>query len=493
MRSKLSVILNGVNNFLPLLLLPVCLAACATNPVSGDMDLVFMSENQELEMGKAWHPQILKQHGGEYDDPKIRKYVNDLGNQLAEKSHRDHLIYHFTVLNSPMINAFALPGGYVYVTRGIMAYMGSEAELAGVIGHEIGHITARHGVRQHAKSTFAQMLLNVAARATNNPYVDDLAAVFAVAIIRGYGRNLELEADRLGAEYVARIGMDPQKMLEMLGTLKDHDEFEVQQAKEQNRRPNVYHGLFATHPKVDDRLKALIDDALKFKNNESSAEDPEVFLRKLEGVAFGPSSEEGVVKGASFYHRDLKIALKFPEGWSIDNKPSHVLARNTSDTSHIVFTVEDRNRKETPKQFLARKLGEKHLDGTSLPGEIFDSYTTVTKFNTPYGLREGRIAVAFSAKKAYIFHAASRTEKEFASNDIVFIETMNSLRQLRDDEYDLTKPLMISLVRVKPQDTFASLAKQSGFSDHAEEQLRILNGMYPDGELRVGQLIKTVR
>ncbi len=482
-------------SFLLPLVLPLCLSACAVNPVSGGKDLVFMSEDQELELGRTLHPRILKQYGGEYENLALRAYVNELGNKLAEKSHRNHLIYHFTVLDSPQINAFALPGGYVYVTRGIMAYMRSEAELAGVIGHEIGHVTARHGVRQHTQGTLVSLLAAVASRAAGNRYLNDLTGLVGTAIVRGYGREHELEADRLGAEYTAKIGHDPEKMLGVLKALKGQEEFEKQLAKEQNRPANVYHGLFATHPQNDERLKEVIAAASRLESAAPLRDDPEVFLRKIEGMTFGASEKEGVVRGSHFYHRDLDITFKFPEKWLISNRPAHVLGRNTADTSFIIFTGEDRNRKETPRQFLARKLKSKarNLRGAPLSGAQLDGYTTVAKVKTPYGTQAARVAVAFFGKSAYMFYAGSRTEGEFAANDALFLQTMNSLRPLHNAERALAKPAAISLLRVKPGDTFASLAAQSGFAHHAEEQLRLLNGMYPGGEPQPGRLIKVVR
>ena len=313
------------------------------------------------------------------------------------------------------------------------------------------------------------------------------------AIIHGYGRENELEADRLGAEYAARIGYNPEKMLDVLGVLKDQEEFEKQLAKEQNRKPNIYHGVFATHPKNDDRLKEIIAAVKRLDGVARAPDDPEAFLKRLEGLVFGPSEKEGVVKGSRFYHRELGVTFKFPDEWLIDNRPDRVLGSTTTDTSYVVLTVEDRNRKESPRDFLARKFREKDLRGERLRDSQLDGYTALAKIKTPYGTREGRVAAVFHGKNVYIFRAASRTEEEFQITDALFLETMNSLRPLRDDEHELARPLEITLVRVKSGDTFASLAAQSGFSHHAEEQLRLLNGLYPDGALKPGQLIKTVR
>ena len=477
-----------------LLALMLATISCATNPVSGQKDLVFMSENREIELGRLLHPRILKQYGGEYDDPALKAYIDELGNRLAEASHRSHLIYHFTLLDTPQINAFALPGGYIYITRGILAYMGSEAELMSVIGHEIGHVTARHGVKQHTKGVFASVLAVLATRATNSAYADDLTNLVGLAVIRGYGRKNELQADKLGAEYTAKSGRDPRKMLKVLETLKDQEEFEVQLAKEQNRRPNVYHGLFSTHPENDKRLQEFVNAAAELEGVELFPEDEEIFLERIERMAFGPSEKEGVIKGSRFYHRDLNVTFSFPQRWFIDNQPTYVLARNTSDTSFIVFTVEDRNFKtQTPHEFLKKKLGQTNLSGRELSVAGFDGYTALSDIKTPYGVRQGRIGVFFTDKKAYLFHAASRTEEEFEATDTLFFETVNSLRHLTKDDAEAMKPLEIGLIRVKPTDTFASLAKESAFSSHAEEKLRLLNGMYPGGELQPGQVIKTVR
>jgi len=282
-------------------------------------------------------------------------------------------------------------------------------------------------------------------------------------------------------------------MLSVLEVLKDQEEFEKQLAKEQNRRPNVYHGLFSTHPKNDDRLEEVTKVAAQLASGDYQHEDAEVFLRRLDGLVFGSSEKEGVVRNSRFYHRDLGITLEFPGEWLISNRRTYVLARNKADTSFIVFTAEDLNRKEDPKQFLMRELGEKELPGKPLSNAKLRGYTAKAKIKTPYGMRDGRIGALFFGKRVYVFRAASRTDEEFAGNDALFLKTMNSLRPLEENERELAKPVQIKLQRVKPGDTFASLAARSGFSHHAEEQLRILNGMYPEGEPVPGQLIKTVR
>ncbi len=166
-------------------------SGCATNPVSGGKDFVLMSEDQELEMGRQYHQEVLKEMPV-YEDPELQAYVNRIGQELAKKSHRHNLIYRFTVLDSPTVNAFALPGGYIYITRGILAYMNSEAHLAGVLGHELGHVTARHSVRQQSTGTLIQILGAAATVGTGSRAVGDLSNMLGSALISGYGRKMEL-------------------------------------------------------------------------------------------------------------------------------------------------------------------------------------------------------------------------------------------------------------------------------------------------------------
>ncbi len=205
------------SSWLALLLAPwlTGLPGCATNPVTGSSDFVLMSEQQEIALGRQSHPQILKE-SPEYTNAQLAAYVQRVGAKLAAHSHRSNLIYRFTLLDSPDVNAFALPGGYIYITRGLLAYLNSEAELAAVLGHEIGHVTARHSVRQQSASTATGLFGAVLAGVTGVSAAGDVANIAGTALVRGYGREHELEADRLGAEYLARSGYDPQAMLRVI-------------------------------------------------------------------------------------------------------------------------------------------------------------------------------------------------------------------------------------------------------------------------------------
>ena len=204
-----------------LTLILLILSACSVNPVTGKQDFVMISESQEVQMGREYNAQILKQYSI-YSDEELQEYVQSIGESLALKSHRPNLLYRFTVLDSPDINAFALPGGYIYINRGLMSYLSSEEELAAVLGHEIGHVTARHSVRQYSQSQLLG-LLSAAVEVNSGRTAGNIANLASGALLSGYGRDMELEADDLGAQYIFQDGYSPQGMYEVLSVLKDQE------------------------------------------------------------------------------------------------------------------------------------------------------------------------------------------------------------------------------------------------------------------------------
>ena len=326
-----------------LLISSLALGACATNPVTGESDFALITEDEEIEQGSEYHPQIIKTYGV-YDDAELQEYVNRIGQELAAKSHRAHLQFHFTVLDSEEINAFALPGGYIYVTRGIMAYLDSEAELAGVLGHEIGHVTARHSVRQQA-GQFASDLLSVLISATTGQSsLGNLSQQLSTGLIRGYGREHELEADRLGAEYLNNTGYDPENMLEVIGVLKDQEVYETQLAKRENRQPNIYHGVYSTHPRNDDRLKTVVRSAKKFSSDQYRDDNQSAYHKRIDDMVWGSSLNQGVVVKNRFAHPDLALSLQLPKGWKVNNNPQYLEARNPKNGAVAQIGVIARNK-----------------------------------------------------------------------------------------------------------------------------------------------------
>ena len=482
------------------LLLLVLLAmqvGCATNPVSGKDEFVLMSEEQEIALGRQENPKIIAEYG-QYDDPQLQTYVQSIGRELASKSHRRGLVYRFTVLDSTDVNAFALPGGYIYITRGLLGYLNSEAQLAAVLGHEIGHVTARHSVRQYTANAAAGLGYTIGAILVpelRNQQAQDLYNVVSTAMVRGYGREHELEADRLGAEYLARDGYDPTAMIDVIRVLKAQESFDKQLAKEEGREPHSYHGLFATHPDNDTRLQQVVAEARALKGTPTPRGDGrDVFLRHTEGLVFGPGESEGTVRGRHFYHRKLDMGLTFPRGWQVENSSDRLVGIAPGRTALLQVSVDDLNKRIPPEQFIRERLKVTELrQGKPFNAKRLSGYVGIASLNTDFGQRDGRIAAVYLDDKAYVFLGAVKDPQRFSVYDDQFADVARSLHRLSAAERKLAEPLHVHVIKAVRGTTFAALAATSPIASHAEEQLRLLNARYPSGEPVPGELLKIVR
>lgn len=469
------------------------LPGCATNPVSGQSDFVLISEEQEIALGRQYHPQLLKETPI-YDNAELAAYVQRIGAQVAAQSHRANLIYRFTVLDSQDVNAFALPGGYIYITRGLLAYLNSEAELAAVLGHEIGHVTARHSVRQQSTATATGLLGAVLAGATGVQGAGNLANIASTAIVRGYGREHELEADRLGAEYLARSNYDPQAMLRVIQVLKNQESFEIQRAKEEGREPRAYHGLFSTHPANDQRLKEVVGAANKFANANAKTNNVEAFIQRQEGLVFGDGEREGIRRGNRFYHLELDFALVFPDGWRVENKPDRLLAQSRDNDGLMQFSMEDLNKLIPPVDFLRERLKLQNMrNGESIKLDGMEGYTALADQSTRFGQLPVRFVILYRGDKALMFAGLSKTKGQPYRFDAEVLQTARSFHRLSETERALARAQRLHIIRATANTRFATLARDSALPNHPEAQLRLLNGRYPDGEPAPGELVKIVR
>ncbi|GAB6043517.1 M48 family metalloprotease [Endothiovibrio diazotrophicus] len=467
------------------------LGGCAANPVTGDSDLVLMSEQQELSLGRQGNAEVIKQYG-EYADPELKAYVDRVGKAMAAHSHRPGLIYRFTVLDSPEVNAFALPGGYIYITRGLLALLDSEAELAAVLGHELGHVTARHAVRQHTSQVVTGLLGAVIAAGTGIRGAGDVANLVGTAVVRGYGREHELEADRLGAEYLARDGYDPQAMIQVIRVLKGQEAYERQRAEEEGREPNLYHGLFATHPDNDTRLQEVVAAADQFRSGETARTDRDAFLRRLDGLTWGDSASQGILRGDTFYHPDLDFRLQAIDGWVLVNHADNLEARRKDGDARLLLSVADRNRRIEPQAFLRERLGIRDLrEGQEIDLNGLQGYTGITDGKTTWGNRPVRVAVLYHGDRAFVFQGASKSADDPFQHDAEIVAVARTFRPMTADERKRVNALHLKVRPLKGGETFVTLARHSPIADHPEEQLRLLNGRYPDGEPPAG-LVKVV-
>jgi predicted Zn-dependent protease len=474
-------------------LLTLLTVGCSTNPVTGRQDFVLMSEAQEIALGRKYSVEILKESPA-YENARLAALVQRVGETIAAGSHRSNLIYRFTVLDSKDVNAFALPGGYIYITRGLLAYLNSEAELAAVLGHEIGHVTARHSVRQQSTAMATGLLGAVLAASTGVRGADTLANMAGTALVRGYGREHELEADRLGAGYMAKSGYNPDAMLEVIGVLKNQELFEKSRAEEEDREARSYHGLFSTHPKNDKRLQEIIRTAKTSQYTQGGKINRESFIRALEGLTFGDSEAEGIVRDNRFYHKKLDFRLHFPPGWRIENDASRIVARPRSNDGLIQVTVEERNKKITPREFMRERLGLDRLSkGESFENHGMAGYTAIAETDTPYGQRPVRYTVLYRDKRAFIFAGTAKDSKDPYRYDRQILDTARSFRRLSPQERKLANETKLHIIPATGKIRYRNLAEKSPITNYAESQLRLLNDHYPKGEPRTGQLLKIVR
>jgi predicted Zn-dependent protease len=477
------------------------LTACAVNPVTGNRNFTLMSEADEMRKGQQAAIEIGKAYEVYDELPALQNYVDEIGQKLAKNSHRPQLGYHFTVVDSPEVNAFALPGGYIYVTRGILAYLNSEAELAAVLGHEIGHVTARHSVQQYSASTAANVAATVGgiAAAVFLPQlggqlaqgIQSLLGLTGNVLLSGYGRSHELEADRLGAEYLARSGYDPQAMIRVIAVLKNQELFDIEVAREEGREPRRYHGLFASHPDNDTRLQEVIGEAQQYAVPGAVDDRREEFLRRTRGMTFGDSAKQGIIRGNTFQHGEMGFTLSFPPEWRIQNKSQEVLAISPDGKAIMALSLLDEARgspADLARQRLRLNPAVQVLSMTSngLPAAILNS-------PPKWEGKPFKAGVIYLGDKAYLLAGRGDSSAAFDRHQEEISETIESFRGLSDREKKSIRPLEIRTISVTKGTTYAGLAAKSPLGSNAENYLRLLNGHYPVGEPAPGQIIKIVQ
>ena len=471
------------------LLSALALTNCAVNPVSGNPNFVTMSESQEVNVGRSEDRKIREQYSP-YDDAALQQYVSDIGQRLAKSSHRPGLQYQFLVVDSPEINAFALPGGYIYITRGILAYLNSEAELAAVLGHEIGHVTARHSVQQMSAATAANVgasVLQIFVPQMRNSAGDMLINTLGGALLSGYGREHELEADRLGAEYLARTGYDPQAMIKVVGVLKNQELFDAEVAKAEGREPRRYHGLFASHPDNDTRLQEVVREAGKISSTEKRI-NREEFLRRMEGIVFGDSPYQGIVRNQTFYHAKLGLTLQFPAGWKVVNGAQNVSA--TSPERNALVDLRSAGAAQGAPADVLRRMLKLGAGSVVTPITIGGLPAAVTQL--PISGKPTRVAVAFLGKSAYAIGLQAGSDAAFRQHQAAMEASLQSFHAITAHEREQARPLRIRVIPAAAGTTLSELAKKSPLGRFAEGHLRAINGLYPAGEPVAGQALKIV-
>jgi len=476
------------------------LAAMGGGPVFGaeeEKEEKPQKDSKEVRTAKQLHVQFTSQMGVHLD-LELQEYVQRVGEKLAAVSERPELEWKFTIIDTDDVNAFATMGGYVYISRGILPYFQNEAELAAVLGHEIAHITAEHLKSRQRKSTLSGLASAATAIFTGMPALADLTNMAGQAIISGYGREAELEADRLGARYLAKAGYDPDAMIDVISTLKDQDTFERERARLENRQPRLYHGVFASHPANDTRLQQAIATAGKTSGSATGdTANRGGFLQAVEGLPVGSSARQGMIRDNRFYHSDFQFTIALPRGWQIINEPQQLLAIAPNKEHYLQMRTQAPPADVTdPRDFAMRGLSNRRLDRTeTLDINGLKGWTGIVRGDpSPYGQSTNvRYIVIYYANLMWIFKGASRAGTTAPSGDAFFLSTANTFRRLRGNEFQLAEPHRLHIVRATQTTTIESLAKEAQVKKYPVQQLRLFNKLYPDGEPKPGDLVKTVR
>ncbi len=470
------------------LLALVAWSGCATNPVTGEREFTLMSAADEAEQGKAAAAQVEAEMGL-VADPALTSYVSQLGARLATFSPRKDTPYRFYVVSMQEPNAFALPGGYVYVSRGLLVLTRTEDELANVVGHEIGHVAARHSAQRQTRASTVGLLsvlgtlaAGVLGGADAASAVNQLGQVAGAGLIASYSRDQEREADRVGQQIAASAGWDPSAMATFLSSLER--ETRLQGA---SRRPS----FLDSHPATPERAASTATFAKQLSRGSGGpiARTQADYLRRLEGLLVGPDPAEGVVRDALFLHPVLDFRLRFPEGWQVQNARNAVAAVSPQKSAAVQLTLTGRGsdpRAAAQKDLAGQKLEVLHsgaLRVFSLP-----AFRVLARGAT----QQGTVGVDFTyfAYKGLIYRLQGISPAQsFAAAAEVFAKIAQTFRPLSDSERALCRERHLKLVPAREGESLAELSRRSG-NVWSLAETAAMNGMNEGSRLRAGEQVK---
>lgn len=470
---------------LRVLVLAFVAVGCATNPATGRRQLILMSEAEEISLGRQSDAEI-RQQMGVYQDQQLQQYVNRIGQRLAQSSHRPHLPWTFTVVDESAVNAFALPGGFIYITRGILPFLRNEAELAAVLGHEVGHVDARHSVAQYSKQTLTGGLLAVGGVLwPQGQTLLGAGSVLSQFVFLKYGRDAELEADRLGVGYAAQCGWQPDGMPGLLGTLARLDEA-------QGTRRGIPNWAL-THPPAADRVTKVQEAVTAVRTPSSTATNAVDLERVLDGLVFGDSREKGIVRGTDFLHPILRFAVKFPDRWDVVNGDDQVSAREPDPGNAVMLLELSKNASLAPEQAARADMTAAGLRGVS------GGATRINGLDAYLGTYEGtadgtRIAVQAAHIRSggqMFLLAGLAAASEFTRVQPTFAAAIQTFRPLSQQEADRIQPNRIDFRVVRSGETWESLARAAGAGVTAST-IAIMNGSDPATPPKAGARARIV-
>jgi predicted Zn-dependent protease len=460
----------------------VLAVACATNPATGAKQLILVSESQEMSMGRDYDRDVVASIGL-YPDSGAQRYIQQFGTRLAATSERPNLPWTFRVVDDPVVNAFALPGGYIYVTRGILAHLNSEAELAGVVGHEIGHVTARHSVSQMSKQQLAQIGLAVGTIASPDfeRYAGIASAGLGVLFLK-YSRDAERQADDLGLRYMRRVNFDPREMPHVFEMLT-----RVSQVQGGGRVPE----WLATHPDPENRRGRIEREIAALPQNFSGAAvNRDSYLQRLDGLVFGNNPREGYFTGSQFFHPELRFRLTFPEGWTTNNGKQAVAAVSPQKDAVVELSLaKEPTADAAARTFLSQRgVTSGYPARTTVGGlpAVGAAFTAATENGTQRGTV---LCVEYGGAVYRLVGYA--TEARWPAYQVIAERALQSFARLTDPAALTVQPQRVDIVRLDRPTTIAELARRRP-SPASAATLALINQVDPETPLEAGRVVKWV-
>jgi predicted Zn-dependent protease len=465
------------------------LAACALNPVTGRHEFMLLDDQEEIQLGAQTDVQIVKQYQL-YPDPKMTAYLDGIGQRLAKTSHRAELPFQFKVLDSAVVNAFAVPGGYVYLTRGILASLNNEAELAGVVGHEIGHITARHSAQQYSRGQVAQVGLGIGAIVGQvfpviGGLASNLAQVGVGMLFLSFSRDNERQADSLAVEYASRAGYDGAQLASFFETLE-----RMNPGSDRTGLPS----WFSTHPNPEDRLQAVRTQAQEWQSRVGARDlriNREEYLKRIEGIVYGEDPREGYEADRIFYHPGLRLQFPVPAKWKMNNGPASVQMVSEQKDALILFVLtNEKSPGEAANRFFsksqARIVKAEALQVNGLTAQrVFSDHAT----------QQGNIRlVSYFIQKdqrVYVFQGLCALAVA-AKFEGLFTNTMGGFKELTAPEKINVQPERIRLRTAQTTQTLEYHLRSFGVPDSKLQEAALLNGRSLTERVPAHALLKVV-
>ncbi len=442
--------------------------------------------------GEDLHKEVMASIGP-YNDPELTIYLEDLVKEIVSVSEMADEEFTFTLLDAGDINAFATADNYVYINRGLLNYIANEAQLVSVLAHEVGHITQKHVSVMPAAAGGARFLSWLAGTLSGSAEVYQAGMAYANSLLKGHGRDNELQADEAAARYMAKLGYDPNQMLEMLGTMKDLETMQKERAAQGGAPRRSYHGIFASHPRNDMRLRSAVSKSKTIESSGTRDSGIARYRQMTEGLVWGENFKEKEQKPERYSDQALRVRFDFPEGWTHrkDSQARAVIGEPEDGSAHLAMIPHPRTP-QTAEEYIYNYLKISQLkQGREIKPARLKGYTGILPGQE--GNPDQRIAVVFYKLNAFLFTGEVAKQESFGAFDEKFLESIDTFRPISNREIEGQKPRTIHYVKATEATTFAALGEHLKLNPFEVQDLRLINGHYPSGEPKPGEWIKIFR